>query len=98
MRRPERSDQVRAAAQRLQGRMERLADRLDLAGGEAVVGERAEAIGRALGEAGPGDVVLVAGKGHETGQQLGPVTVPFDDRKVARDAARAAFGKRPSRS
>jgi UDP-N-acetylmuramoyl-L-alanyl-D-glutamate--2,6-diaminopimelate ligase len=44
--------------------------------------DRAAAIGRAVAEARPGDVVLVAGKGHEQGQTFAEVTVPFDDRTV----------------
>jgi UDP-N-acetylmuramoyl-L-alanyl-D-glutamate--2,6-diaminopimelate ligase len=38
--------------------------------------------------AAPGDVVLIAGKGHEQGQESQGVTVPFDDRSVAREALR----------
>jgi UDP-N-acetylmuramoyl-L-alanyl-D-glutamate--2,6-diaminopimelate ligase len=48
--------------------------------------DRAAAIGVALGLAGPGDVVLIAGKGHETTQVFADRTVPFDDREVARRA------------
>lgn len=46
--------------------------------------DRREAIGWAIGEAGPGDLVLIAGKGHEQGQE-GPQgeKQPFDDRQVA---------------
>ena len=47
------------------------------------VGGRREAIRRALAEAAPGDIVLVAGKGHETGQEVAGVVHPFDDREVA---------------
>jgi len=52
--------------------------------------DRREAIARAIALAQDGDVVLIAGKGHETYQELaGGVTVPFDDREVAREAVRA---------
>jgi UDP-N-acetylmuramoyl-L-alanyl-D-glutamate--2,6-diaminopimelate ligase len=50
--------------------------------------DRREAIARAIEEARPGDVVLIAGKGHEQGQQFRDRTVPFDDREVAREALR----------
>jgi len=50
--------------------------------------DRAAAIGRALGEARAGDVVIIAGKGHETYQIIGDVTRPFDDREVAAAALR----------
>jgi UDP-N-acetylmuramoyl-L-alanyl-D-glutamate--2,6-diaminopimelate ligase len=46
--------------------------------------DREAAIALALDWAGPGDVVVVAGKGHETGQQIGASVRPFDDREVAR--------------
>jgi UDP-N-acetylmuramoyl-L-alanyl-D-glutamate--2,6-diaminopimelate ligase len=47
--------------------------------------DRAAAIARALQEARPGDIVILAGKGHETYQTLKDKTIPFDDRAVARD-------------
>ena len=50
--------------------------------------DRREAIARAVAEAGEGDVVVIAGKGHEQGQQFGDRTIPFDDREVAREALR----------
>jgi UDP-N-acetylmuramoyl-L-alanyl-D-glutamate--2,6-diaminopimelate ligase len=50
--------------------------------------DRAIAIARALKEAREGDVVILAGKGHETYQVLKDRTIPFDDRAVARDVLR----------
>lgn len=50
--------------------------------------DRATAIRRAIGEARPGDVVLIAGKGHEGTQQIGDALVAFDDRAVAAEALR----------
>ncbi|MCH8465455.1 MAG: UDP-N-acetylmuramoyl-L-alanyl-D-glutamate--2,6-diaminopimelate ligase [Roseinatronobacter sp.] len=43
------------------------------------VGDRAEAILRAVDALGPGDALLIAGKGHETGQMVGDTIYPFDD-------------------
>ena len=60
-------------------------------GGAAVVveiGDRRAAIAEAIHRAGPGDVVLVAGKGHETGQDVAGVVLAFDDRQVAREELR----------
>jgi UDP-N-acetylmuramoyl-L-alanyl-D-glutamate--2,6-diaminopimelate ligase len=54
------------------------------------VGGRAEAIATAVAAAGAGDTVLVAGKGHETGQEVGGVVHPFDDRLVLREAIEAS--------
>jgi UDP-N-acetylmuramoyl-L-alanyl-D-glutamate--2,6-diaminopimelate ligase len=48
--------------------------------------DRAEAIERAVTLANAGDVVLVAGKGHEKYQQIGDKVLPFDDGAVARAA------------
>jgi UDP-N-acetylmuramoyl-L-alanyl-D-glutamate--2,6-diaminopimelate ligase len=50
--------------------------------------DRAAAIARAIAGAGEGDVVVIAGKGHEQGQTFREGTIPFDDREVARDALR----------
>jgi UDP-N-acetylmuramoyl-L-alanyl-D-glutamate--2,6-diaminopimelate ligase len=47
--------------------------------------DRRAAIATALADARPGDVVVIAGKGHETGQTLAEGTVGFDDRVVARE-------------
>jgi UDP-N-acetylmuramoyl-L-alanyl-D-glutamate--2,6-diaminopimelate ligase len=59
------------------------------AGGDVEVEpDRREAIARAIDTAQDGDVVVIAGKGHEQGQQFADRTVPFDDRDVAREALR----------
>ena len=51
------------------------------------IGGREEAIGAAVAALGPGDVLVVAGKGHEQGQEIAGRTIPFDDATVARAAA-----------
>jgi UDP-N-acetylmuramoyl-L-alanyl-D-glutamate--2,6-diaminopimelate ligase len=50
--------------------------------------DRRLAIERALEQAHDGDVVVIAGKGHEQGQEIGHEKLPFDDREVARDVLR----------
>jgi UDP-N-acetylmuramoyl-L-alanyl-D-glutamate--2,6-diaminopimelate ligase len=50
--------------------------------------DRASAIERALALAQEGDAVVIAGKGHEQGQELADRTIPFDDREVARHVLR----------
>ena len=55
--------------------------------------DRRSAIALAIGEARPGDVVVIAGKGHETYQIIGDVTRPFDDREVAAEILRGQAGK-----
>jgi UDP-N-acetylmuramoyl-L-alanyl-D-glutamate--2,6-diaminopimelate ligase len=57
----------------------------------ATIEERREAIAFALARARPGDLVVLAGKGHETYQVLRDRTIPFDDRVVAREVL-AALG------
>ena len=54
--------------------------------------ERRAAIARAVGLARAGDIVVVAGKGHEQGQEVAGLTHPFDDRVVAAEALRALRG------
>lgn len=54
------------------------------AGRVIVQRDRALAIARAIGEAGVDDIVLIAGKGHESCQEIGGVQYPFDDTEVAR--------------
>ena len=51
--------------------------------GASEIGDRAEAIRTAVAMLQPGDVVLVAGKGHETGQIVGDTVLPFSDHDVA---------------
>ena len=51
--------------------------------------DRRAAIGLAIGLAEPGDVVVIAGKGHEQGQEFRDRKIPFDDREVAREALRS---------
>ena len=68
------------------------------AGGAAVTvvePDRRRAIHQALAQAGPRDVVVIAGKGHETTQTIGDRSVPFDDRQVAR-AVLTAVAPRPA--
>ncbi|CAA9317939.1 MAG: UDP-N-acetylmuramoylalanyl-D-glutamate--L-lysine ligase [uncultured Nocardioidaceae bacterium] len=50
------------------------------------VADRGDAVRTAILEAAPGDCVVVAGKGHEGGQEVGGVVHPFDDREVAAQA------------
>jgi UDP-N-acetylmuramoyl-L-alanyl-D-glutamate--2,6-diaminopimelate ligase len=65
-----------------------------LAGAQAVggdireIGDRGEAIAAAVAVAQPGDVLLLLGKGHESGQEIAGVITPFDDREVLRAAIR----------
>jgi UDP-N-acetylmuramoyl-L-alanyl-D-glutamate--2,6-diaminopimelate ligase len=69
--------------------------------GVQVEADRRSAIGLALREAAAGDIVLIAGKGHEQGQEFeGGRKIPFDDREVAREELRklAAHSPQPSAS
>ncbi|PYG27826.1 UDP-N-acetylmuramoyl-L-alanyl-D-glutamate--2,6-diaminopimelate ligase [Pelagimonas varians] len=57
------------------------------------VGDRAEAILRGVDALGPGDALLICGKGHETGQAVGDTVYPFDDVEQASVAVAALDGK-----
>lgn len=57
------------------------------------VGDRAEAILRGVDALGPGDALLVAGKGHETGQEIAGTVYPFDDVEQASVAVAALDGR-----
>ena len=59
---------------------------LDAATQVREIGDRAEAIAEAVFLAGPGDVVIVLGKGHEQGQEIAGQTLPFDDATVLAEA------------
>ena len=56
--------------------------------------DRRSAIERAIRVAEPGDVVVIAGKGHEQGQEIAGIVHPFDDRAVAREALAALRASR----
>jgi UDP-N-acetylmuramoyl-L-alanyl-D-glutamate--2,6-diaminopimelate ligase len=53
------------------------------------VGDRRAAMATAIELAGPGDTVVVLGKGHETGQEIDGVIHPFDDRETVRELLEA---------
>jgi len=63
------------------------AEILEAAPGALDVAGRRDAIVRALADAGPDDIILIAGKGHEQGQIIGDQVLPFDDVTVARECA-----------
>jgi UDP-N-acetylmuramoyl-L-alanyl-D-glutamate--2,6-diaminopimelate ligase len=62
-----------------------------------VCADRAEAIARAVGRSEPGDTVVVAGKGHEQGQEIAGVIHPFDDAAVLRAAIQQAAAQQEAR-
>ena len=66
---------------------------LATAKGAKEIGDRAEAIRTAIAALGAGDVLVIAGKGHETGQYVGGEILPFSDREEAVKAAIAAGGR-----
>jgi UDP-N-acetylmuramoyl-L-alanyl-D-glutamate--2,6-diaminopimelate ligase len=62
---------------------------LAAAPGAVEIGDRLAAIGAAIRELCGGDILVLAGKGHETGQIVGREVLPFDDALVAREALAA---------
>ncbi len=66
---------------------------LESPGAARVEPDRRAAIGMAVTEARSGDVVMILGKGHESGQEFAHETLPFDDRVVAREALAALRGR-----
>ena len=66
------------------------AEILAAAPGAREIGDRAEAIRAAVGMLQPGDVVVVAGKGHETGQIVGQTVIPFSDHDCLGEALRTS--------
>jgi UDP-N-acetylmuramoyl-L-alanyl-D-glutamate--2,6-diaminopimelate ligase len=62
------------------------------------IGDRRRAIETAIAELGAGDMLVIAGKGHETGQIVGDETLPFDDAEIARAIVerRPGVERRPS--
>jgi len=56
------------------------------------IGDRRKAIETAIAKLGAGDVLAIAGKGHETGQTIAGVTHPFDDSQVARESVATIKG------
>jgi UDP-N-acetylmuramoyl-L-alanyl-D-glutamate--2,6-diaminopimelate ligase len=60
--------------------LDQMTQGLKISGPSAIVQDRAEAIKLAVNLAEPCDIVIVLGKGHERGQEIGGVIHPFDDR------------------
>ncbi len=65
---------------------------LAAAPGAVEIGDRRHAIETAIAGLGAGDLLLIAGKGHETGQIVGGETLPFDDAEIARGIAGRRLG------
>ena len=62
--------------------LEAMTSGLSLAQPHAVIEDRRKAIAYAISQASPGDIVIVMGKGHESGQEIAGVIHEFDDRAV----------------
>ena len=66
-----------------------MTDSLKLKSGGEIIVDRKAAINRAVELAQPGDLILILGKGHETGQEISGVKIPFSDREVLLSAIKA---------
>ncbi|HTN99607.1 MAG TPA: UDP-N-acetylmuramoyl-L-alanyl-D-glutamate--2,6-diaminopimelate ligase [Microthrixaceae bacterium] len=82
---PRSNDPAEIISEILAGITVELAENPELSIESEVVPDRREAIAHAIAEARDGDVVLVAGKGHERGQIFADRVEPFDDREVVRE-------------
>jgi UDP-N-acetylmuramoyl-L-alanyl-D-glutamate--2,6-diaminopimelate ligase len=91
---PRSEDPLAILAEMLQGVLTVPAERR---GRVIIEPDRAAAIGLAIAAAGKGDIVLVAGKGHERGQYAAGQVTPFDDREVAADALAEVLADRGGR-
>ncbi|HTT52939.1 MAG TPA: UDP-N-acetylmuramoyl-L-alanyl-D-glutamate--2,6-diaminopimelate ligase [Streptosporangiaceae bacterium] len=89
---PRSEDPLAILAEMLQGVLTVPAERR---GRVVIEPDRAAAIGLAIAGAGKGDIVVVAGKGHERGQYVAGEVIPFDDREVAAQALAARPGASP---
>ena len=65
---------------------------LEGAPGAREIGDRAEAIRTVIGELRKGDTLVIAGKGHETGQIIGTDVIPFSDQDTALAALKGGAG------
>jgi UDP-N-acetylmuramoyl-L-alanyl-D-glutamate--2,6-diaminopimelate ligase len=63
-------------------------------GSYEIVPDRREAIARAIDQAGPGDMIILAGKGHENYQIFKDRTIHFDDAETASELLAARFGRK----
>jgi UDP-N-acetylmuramoyl-L-alanyl-D-glutamate--2,6-diaminopimelate ligase len=66
---------------------------IEAAPGAREIGDRRQAIDVAIDALRAGDVLVIAGKGHEEGQIVGTTVIPFDDATVARAALKRAGGE-----
>lgn len=84
-----RSEDPGAILQEIEAGVRRVSGKVDY----CRLADRRQAIARAISEAAAGDLVVIAGKGHETEQIIGERRYPFDDREVAREFLRLRVAK-----